>query len=79
MHPLVRDLWKRLVLVAADYPGGSEVVLRKGREAFLANRHLTDEVQIKAAVSRGRWYIRHELQGVIRLKKYREMNRRYGR
>ena len=77
MHPLVRDLYKRILLVSRDYPAGPELVKRKAKEYFRANAALTDEVEVKRAVSRGRWYVRNELQGVIKLKKYREMARRY--
>ena len=80
MHPLVRDLYKRFLLVARDYPGGAEVVRRKAKEGFLLNAHLgmeqDDELAIKRAVSRGRYMVR-ELQGVTRLKKYRALKDRY--
>jgi hypothetical protein len=82
MHPLVRDLYKRFLLVARDYPGGAEVVRRKAKEGFLLNAHLGlagdehDELAIKRAVSRGRYMVR-ELQGVTRLKKYRALKDRY--
>ena len=36
------------------------------------------ELDIKRAVARGRWYVRNEMVGVIQLKKYRVMRRRYG-
>lgn len=78
MHPLVRDLYKRLVLVGKDYPGGWEVVRRKAKEQFAENKHLTEEADIRKAVASGRWYIRNELVGVIKLKKYRQMAQRYG-
>ena len=32
MHPLVRDLYKRIILCGRDYPGGLEVVRRKAKE-----------------------------------------------
>lgn len=76
MHPLVRDLYKRFMLVGRDYPGGLDVVRKKAKEAFRANAHLSDDVEIKRAVARGRWMVR-ELQGIIKLKKYREMKKRY--
>jgi hypothetical protein len=76
MHPLVRDLYKRFLLVGRDYPGGLDLVRRKAKEGLRTNAHLTDEVEIKRAVARGRWMVR-ELQGVIKLKKYREMKKRY--
>ena len=77
MHPLVRNLYKRILVVSKDYPAGPELVKRKAKEYFRANAALTDEVEIKRAVSAGRWYVRNELHGVIQLKKYREMAKRY--
>ena len=77
MNPLVRDLYKRVLVVGADYPAGMEVVRRKAKEYFRENAHLTDEIEIKKAVNRGRWYVRNELVGIIKLKKYRAMRERY--
>ncbi|KAG8467654.1 hypothetical protein KFE25_006706 [Diacronema lutheri] len=76
MHPLVRDLYKRFLLVGKDYPGGLALVRRKAKEALRNQAHLQDELEIKRAVARGRWMVR-ELQGIIKLKKYREMKKRY--
>eukprot|EP00286_Rhodomonas_abbreviata_P016618 CAMPEP_0181340290 /NCGR_PEP_ID=MMETSP1101-20121128/29757_1 /TAXON_ID=46948 /ORGANISM="Rhodomonas abbreviata, Strain Caron Lab Isolate" /LENGTH=78 /DNA_ID=CAMNT_0023451409 /DNA_START=218 /DNA_END=454 /DNA_ORIENTATION=- len=77
MHPLVRDLYKRIIIVGKDYPAGLEHVRRKAKEAFMKNKDLTDEVEIKRAVARGRWYVRNELTAVIQLKKYRTIKDRY--
>ncbi|KAJ1641497.1 hypothetical protein T492DRAFT_583179 [Pavlovales sp. CCMP2436] len=76
MHPLVRDLYKRFLFVGRDYPGGLDLVRRKAKEGFRQNALLADEVEIKRAVARGRWMVR-ELQGVIKLRKYRDMKQRY--
>lgn len=76
MHPLVRDLYKRFLVVGRDYPGGMALVRAKAKEGILKNRLLTTELEIKRAVARGRWMVR-ELQGVVQLKKYREMRSRY--
>ena len=58
-------------------PGGLEQVRRKAKEWFFQNRDLTDEVEIKRAVARGRWYVRNELTAVIAFKKYRVLRERY--
>lgn len=63
MHPLVRDLYKRAVLVGRDYPGGLELVRRKTKEMMFANRDLKTEEEIKRVVARGRWYLANELVG----------------
>ena len=47
------------------------------KEYFQQNAHLTDDFEIKRAVARGRWYVRNEITGVIKLKKYRTMKQRY--
>ena len=50
MHPLVRDLYKRVVIVGVDYPLGLDYVRGKFKKGIFANAHLTDEVEIKRAV-----------------------------
>ncbi|EKX42044.1 hypothetical protein GUITHDRAFT_74318 [Guillardia theta CCMP2712] len=77
MHPLVRDLYKRFILVGRDYPGGLQIIKKKVKEAFFTNRHLEDDIEIRRAVARGRWYIRNELCAIIQFKKYRVMKERY--
>lgn len=76
MHPLVRDLYKRIMRVARDYPAGESFVREKAKAKFAQNAHLVDEVEIKRAVAYGRYMVR-EMIGVIKLRKYREMKRRY--
>ena len=58
MHPLVRDLFKRFLVVGRDYPLGLSHVRAKAKAAILANAGLTDELAIKRAVGRGRWMVR---------------------
>ena len=77
IHPLVRDLYKRYLLVGKDYPAGLSVVRRRAKEIFLKNADLDDEKEIRKAVHRGRWYLKNEIMGVIKLKKYRAMKSRY--
>jgi hypothetical protein len=77
MHPLVRDLYKRFVILGKDYPGGWSKTLRaKVKDGFTKNTDLKSELEIKRAVARGR-YMTRELVGVIQLKKYRSMKSRY--
>jgi hypothetical protein len=76
MHPLVRDLYKRVLAVGRDYPLGLDYVRNKAKEAFRANANLTDEVEVKRAVNRGRWRVK-EMIAVIQLRKYRQLNKRY--
>lgn len=77
MHPLVRDLYKRFVILGRDYPGGGFASLRpRVKQAFFENKDLATELEIKRAVARGR-YMTRELIGVIQLKKYRSMRSKY--
>ena len=101
MHPLVRDLYKRVLHVGRDYPLGLDYVKRVWKQALTnpANcpacytRHVVrppdgDEVlvvdlsseecerELRKAVAKGRHMVR-EMIGVIQLKKYRTMKKRY--
>jgi hypothetical protein len=80
MHPLVRDLYKRAILVGVDYPRGMEYVRATWKKA-LRNQQppagVWNERDLRKAVAKGRYFIR-EMEGVIQLKKYRVMKERYG-
>ncbi|KAH9255119.1 hypothetical protein BASA81_006878 [Batrachochytrium salamandrivorans] len=77
MHALVRDLYKRIVLVGRDYPLGLDWVRSKAKPWFRQHSDATDEVEIKKLVGVGRHQVR-EMQAVIQLKKYRHLRRAYG-
>lgn len=90
MHPLVRDLYKRVTLVGRDYPKGIDYVRKTWKKA-LRNPHncpscvpLSDphspkcEREIRRAVAKGRNMVR-EMEGIIQFKKYRAMKHRYGK
>jgi hypothetical protein len=77
MNPLVRDLYKRALLAGRGYPQGLSHVRDKAKAAFIANKDLTDDVDIKKAVGKGRYWVR-ELNAISKLHKYRQMNKRYG-
>lgn len=76
MHPRVRDLYKRFLHVGKEYPKGLSYVREKAKTAIFNNRDLKEEVEIKRAVAKGRYWVR-ELEAVIKLKKYRTMKNRY--
>eukprot|EP00986_Skeletonema_menzelii_P020234 scaffold30594_cov154-Skeletonema_menzelii.AAC.7 len=93
IHPLVRDLYKRALIVGKDYPhpDGLDYVRRKWKEALRDPQNCQlipndnndvdvakeNERIIRKAVGKGRYVIR-EMEGTIQLKKYRTMRRRYG-
>lgn len=76
MHPLVRDLFRRIIYVGREYPLGLAYVKRIARKKIADKRHLTAEADIKRAVHEGRWWVR-EMIGATQLRKYRAMKRRY--
>jgi hypothetical protein len=76
VNPRVRDLYKRFLLVGRSYPQGLAFVRDKAKAAFFENRALTDPVEVKKAVAKGRYWVR-ELQAIGSLHKYRQMRSRY--
>jgi len=76
MHPLVRDLYKRILVVGAEYPLGLQWVKGKAKPWIQQNANITDEVEIRRKVAVGRFWVR-EMRSVIAMKKYRTMKRRY--
>lgn len=91
MHPLVRDLYKRALVVGRDYPLGMEYVRRTWKQALRNPKNCPScydnsgiasleapgcEKELRKAVGKGRCMVR-EMIGVIQLKKYRTMKRRY--
>ena len=76
MHPLVRDLYKRIILVGRDYPLGPQWVRDKAKVWFRQNKDVKDEIEIRRLVALGRRQVR-EMQAVIYLKKYRHLKKVY--
>ncbi len=99
MHPLVRNLYKQVLVIGKDYPHpeGIEYVRRKWKEAIRNTKNwplnhaalsctssenvppITSaelEKEIRLAVGKGRYMVK-EMIGIIQLKKYREMKKRY--
>jgi hypothetical protein len=92
MHPLVRNLYKRVLCVGHDYPTGMNHVRDVWKKSLRnphncpscydqkGNPNLQDpacQEEILFAVHRGRKMVQ-EMIGVIQLKKYRAMKARYG-
>ena len=88
IHPLVRDLYKRALVVGKDYPHprGLDYIREVWKKALRDPKNSASfesiqdpklkEKQIRKAVGKGRYGIR-EMIGVIQLKKYRTLRRRY--
>ena len=76
MDPRVRDLYKRILVVGRDYPAGLDHVRERAKAEFGKRAALTDDVQIKRAIAYGRYMVK-EMIGVVQLKKYRTMKKRY--
>jgi hypothetical protein len=76
MHPLVRDLYKRFLIAGENYPQGLSFIRDKVKEKFYENKNLTDEVEIKRAVGKGRYSVR-EIHHFNQFHKYRQMKNRY--
>jgi hypothetical protein len=92
MHPLVRDLYKRVLHVGRDYPTGLAHVKETWKKALRnpdncphcyggdakleGDSQQTCEEEILHAVNKGRFMVK-EMVGVIKLKKYRAMKQRY--
>lgn len=96
IHPLVRDLYKRVLFVGRDYPLGLPYVRETWKTALRnpencpacypssattatadARRTGECEKEIRKAVGKGRYMVK-EMIGVIQLKKYRTLMKRYG-
>ena len=90
MHPLVRDLYRRVILIGRDYPhaDGISYVRREWKKALRNPENCpswyqsnsTEEVkekELRKAIAKGRYVLR-EMIGVIQLKKYRSLKRMYG-
>ncbi|EGD80741.1 hypothetical protein PTSG_11708 [Salpingoeca rosetta] len=77
MHPAVRELYKRYIFAGKDYPAGLDVVRRRVKQEFMANKDLKTEEEVLHAVARGRWYFNNEFVPAIKLRKYRDMKKRY--
>ena len=76
MDPRVRDLYKRILVVGRDYPAGLDHVRERAKAEFGKRAALTDDVEIKRAIAYGRYMVK-EMIGVVQLKKYRTMKKRY--
>jgi hypothetical protein len=76
MHPLVRDLYKRIIHVGREYPLGLSWVKSKAKPWFLQNKNVDNEIELKQKIAIGRHQVK-EMEAVIKLKKYRHLKNTY--
>lgn len=76
MDPKIRELYKRFAFIAKDYPAGKANMMAKVKKAFFTNAHLQNDVEIKKAIAKGRYYAR-EIVAINQLHKYRHLKKSY--
>ncbi len=76
MDPKVRDLYKRFLYASRGYPAGPNALMEKVKKEFFSNKHLTNDIDVKKAIARGR-YMAREVVAVNYLHKYRHLKRTY--
>lgn len=77
MQPIVRDLYKRFLFVAKDYPAMSyQECKQQIKQEFFARKHIEDQEELLKAVHFGRYKVR-EAMGFIQFHKYRHLRKAY--
>jgi hypothetical protein len=77
MHPLVRNLYQRFLVAGKHYPQGLSYVRAAAKKAFMENRDIKDDLALKRAVNKGRFWVR-EINAISNLHKYRTLRKKYG-
>ena len=75
IDPRVRDLYRRILTVGRDYPKGLDYIRERAKLEF-QNRADAKGGDLNHAINYGRFMVK-EMIGVIQLKKYRTIKRRY--
>ena len=73
---MVRDLYKRFIVAGENYPRGLPYVREQAKKAFFGNSGLTDEVEVKKAIHKGRYWVK-EIVAISKLHKYRALKKNY--
>ena len=76
MNSKIRDLYKRILFAGRYYPQGLNKVREQAKIEFYKNQNLKSEIEIKKAISYGRYMVR-EIIAISKLAKYRAMKRNY--
>ncbi|XP_068134128.1 electron transfer flavoprotein regulatory factor 1 [Hyperolius riggenbachi] len=72
----VVKLYKNLLYLGREYPGGATFFRERLKKAFVKNKDVTDPEKIKELIGRGEFVIK-ELEALYYLRKYRAMKQRY--
>jgi len=78
MDPRVRELYKRFLLIGKHYPEPFPSVRQKIKRGFQKNSILSEKQSIEETLQRGEFVLK-EVEALVRLHKYRTLNKRYGR
>ncbi len=74
MHPLVRNLYKRCLIVGKVCPQGLEYARNRAKTMILQNSQITDDLELKRAVHKGRYMVK-EMEAICMIHKYRSMRK----
>ncbi|XP_062586666.1 electron transfer flavoprotein regulatory factor 1-like [Saccostrea cucullata] len=72
----VIELYKNLLHLGKEYPKGYPYFRDRCKAAFLKNKDVKDEEEIKMLIFRGEFVIK-ELEALYMLRKYRTLKKRY--
>ena len=73
MRPVVRDLYKQILVVGRAYPAGLDAVRDRAKREFRERADLRSEAEIRKAVGYVKRYMLREMRALIQLKKYRTL------
>nr|XP_004210695.1 electron transfer flavoprotein regulatory factor 1 [Hydra vulgaris] len=72
----VLQLYRQLLYYGKDYPLGFDYFKPKLKNAFIKNKHVTDQVELEKLIQRAEYVIK-ELEALFMLRKYRALKSRY--
>lgn len=74
----MRQLYKQFLLIGREYPEPFVKVRDRIKKGFQANSKCCDNKSVEKALERG-YFVLKEVEALIRLRKYRTLNKRYGK
>ena len=66
----------QLLYLGREYPGGPDWFRTRLHAAFIKNKDVTEEEQIRALIARGEFVVK-EIEALYMLRKYRTLKKRY--